>query len=808
MSPTRRQALLGAASLVLAPRRGRAQAAPPSWPHTVTAQGATITMEQPQVISWQNQAVLNARCAVSITRPGQAQPLLGTLTVAVTTRPDMRTRQVALLEPRLVSSRFPTLDTQQAAALEQRIRAGLAGAMLRSVPLDMLLLAMHDGPATAQTAGLDNDPPIIFHSERPASLIVFDGAPVLAPIRATGLSAVVNTNWDIFVHAGGDGSWYLLDNGAWLAAPAATGPWRPAGRLPAAFGSLPDDGNFTAARAAIPGRTISAEEMPTLFVSQRPAEIIVTQGPPAFAPVPETGLEYATNTHSMLIRDRADQRIYLLLSGRWFSAPGLDGPWSFATPNLPADFARIPPDSPIGSVLSSVPGTSEAQEAVLQAQVPRQATLSRSATRLNVTYAGTPRFEPIPGTSLSYAVNSQYEVLLVGGRYYCCYQGAWFTAPAATGPWVLADSVPAEVRKIPPSHPLHNVTYVNVYAATAAAVTFGYTAGYTAGYVSNGVVVYGTGYYYPPVVIPAAVPVFMPYPYTYAGSVWYNPANGAWARGGAVYGPYGAARGGVAYNPTTGAWAEGGSIYGPYGGAGAFSAYNPSTGGYARGSAVWGPDGGTAQGSFYNPRTGVTGSTTQNWNPYERWGSSTFAGPNQTVRTESASDARGQAGAFSSSSGAEGAGVRGAGGNSAGVVRGAGGNTYAGADGNVYRHTDDGWSKWNDGGWQSVTPPQRDGNTQNSLGGTQQRNPANANPQAQQRRQQGGTPPQRNPGASESETWNQLSRDHQERMFGQERQGFFGDERAGGEGAGRRFGGEGGFSRPFAAGGFEGFRRR
>ena len=556
--------------------------------------------------------------------------------------------------------------------------------------------------------------------------------------------------------------------------------------------------------------------MPAIFVSLTPAEIIVTDGPPAFAPLPGTALQHAANCRAPLFRSTADGRIYVLFSGRWFSAATLDGPWTFATPNLPADFALIPPESPVGSVLPSVPGTSEAQEAVLQAQIPRQATLSRRAAQLTVPYAGALRFAPIPDTSIAYAVNTPYEVLRIGARYYCCHDGAWFVAAAPTGPWALADSIPPEVRRIPPSSPLHNVAYVNVYAATAEAVTFGYLAGYTAGYVSNGVVVHGTGYYYPPVVLPGPVPVYMPYPCTYAGSVWYNPANGAWARGGAVYGPYAGARGGTAYNPATGAYATGGSVYGPYGGAGAFSAYNPATGGYARGSAVWGAGGGTAEGNWYNPRTNVAGSTTQSWNPYSRWGSSTLSGPGQTIDTASGSDARGSVGGFSSSSGAEGAGARGAAGNQGGVVRGSGGNVYAGADGNAYRHTDDGgWSKWNDGSWQPVNPPQRgsgqghrdgaqqtqSGGGQANLGGTQQ--PPQQQRAAQQQRAQ-QRPGQGAPTAPrENETWNRLGQDQAARGFGEERQRFFG----GGEGgAGRGFEGAraGDYQRPFAGHGFEG----
>ena len=291
-------------------------------------------------------------------------------------------------------------------------------------------------------------------------------------------------------------------------------------------------------------------------------------------------------------------------------------------------------------MLASVPGHSQAQLAVLNAQIPQQATLKRNDAKLVVSYAGEPQFKPIQGTELTYAVNTTFEVIGVGGKYYVCHQGVWFVGPSPTGPWALADNVPPAIYTIPPSNPLYNVTYVSVYGATPAAVTYGYTAGYAMGFVTAGLLVYGTGYYYPPYVVPGVVPAYFPYPYSYAGSVRYNPASGAWARGGTVYGPYGgAATAGTAYNPATGAWAHGAAVYGPYGGAGAWSAYNPSTGTYAHGSAAWGPNGGTANASFYNPRYGVSGSTTQNANAYSRWGSSTISGPNQTVNTASGSNA-------------------------------------------------------------------------------------------------------------------------------------------------------------------------
>jgi hypothetical protein len=303
---------------------------------------------------------------------------------------------------------------------------------------------------------------------------------------------------------------------------------------------------------------------------------------------------------------------------------------------------------------------------------------------------------------------------------------------------------------------------------TPADVTYGYTAGYMLGYVSAGVLVYGTGYYYPPVIIPGPVPIYYPYPYTYAGSVWYNTTTGAWARGGAIYGPYGGvAVHGTYYNPNTGAWAHGGAIYGPNGGAGAWSAYNPTTGSYAHGSASWSNGSGSANGSYYNARTGVSGSTSQSWSPYGRSGSSTFSGPNQTVNTASGSNANGRAGGFSSSTGAEGAGYHNnITGNSGGAVKTQNGDVYAGHDGNVYQHTDSGWSKYNNGSFTPVQPPSRNG------GNTTATNTTRNATQATQSGARGGA-------RMDSSNYQQLEQDRLGRSGGR---GAWGGARGGGGG--------------------------
>ena len=84
----------------------------------------------------------------------------------------------------------------------------------------------------------------------------------------------------------------------------------------------------------------------------------------------------------------------------------------------------------------------------------------------------------------------------ITGCYYAVDNGVWFTSAKATGPWAVADSIPKdEIAKIPPSSPVYNTTYVNVYESTPEVVYTGYTPGYLWSYPYYGVPVYGTHQY-------------------------------------------------------------------------------------------------------------------------------------------------------------------------------------------------------------------------------------------------------------------------------------------------------------------------
>ena len=188
-----------------------------------------------------------------------------------------------------------------------------------------------------------------------------------------------------------------------------------------------------------------------------------------------------------------------LVAGRWFSAPTFDGPWTFATPTLPDDFTRIPLDHPRSRVLASVPGTRQAIEAVLLAQIPETARVKRSEAQApEVAYQGQPQFEPIANASVARAVNTDKEIIKVGDQYFLCFEGVWFHSTTPTGPWVVADSVPKAIYAIPISSPAYNVTQVTVKDSNDEWVDFAAAAAYSGMMVAWGCAMWGTGWYYPP----------------------------------------------------------------------------------------------------------------------------------------------------------------------------------------------------------------------------------------------------------------------------------------------------------------------
>ncbi len=167
-----------------------------------------------------------------------------------------------------------------------------------------------------------------------------------------------------------------------------------------------------------------------------PTELIVVGGQPNYTEIPGTQLLYVSNTTGRVFKDIANQNTYVLIAGRWFSAPDTSGPWQYVPhDSLPPDFAKIPDDSPMENVKGSVPGTQQAKEAVVSASIPQTATVQRTAQAAKVTFDGAPEMKPIEGTTMQYVVNASTPIIMTGpNAYYMCQSGIWFTSSGGDRP--------------------------------------------------------------------------------------------------------------------------------------------------------------------------------------------------------------------------------------------------------------------------------------------------------------------------------------------------------------------------------------
>jgi len=515
-----------------------------AWPREVkSADGIVITVYQPQAERWADNK-LTGRAAVAVTRPGEKEPRYGVVELSASTQIDKSADLVTLSDLRITKSTFPGATQEES----DKYLGMLRGAVRRSAwPLSAQALqanlAIAQAVSKQKTLPVKNDPPRILFRTTPTLLVPIDGKPALRDSKeAPEFKRVVNTA-ALILRDEAAGKFYLWALGRWWEAKALEDEWKvalPPSTLERARAALDKQFDPLEGKDADGKPIFAAGAVPQIVIATEPTELLQSQGEPKFTPIPGTQLLYVTNSRNDIIMDVAQQAYYVLISGRWFRSKSLTGPWSFAPgKSLPADFAKIPAGHPMADLLMSVPGTPQAREAEIANQIPQTATVQRDVKPTTVEYdGGPPQWKPIDGTPLSYAFNARPAVIQVDSKtYYMVQNGVWF---AGTSPfsWSVATTVPAVIYTIPPASPMHYVTYVRLYGSTPTVVYVGYTPGYYGTVLSSdGVVVYGTGYYYPPYIGPYYYYPPPYYTYGYGAGFTVGFFFGFAMGGGGWYGP-------------------------------------------------------------------------------------------------------------------------------------------------------------------------------------------------------------------------------------------------------------------------------
>lgn len=745
---------------------------PDPWPRTVQIDGATMTVYQPQVDSW-NGGFLQLRAAVALKPGGSTSEVFGVIRASAHTLVNKSSRMVTLFNFSLLHVNFPTLP-EHGKSYFAAVSKALPG-VTEQISLDRLQAFMSVEQVTTKTVPVKNEPPQILVSYKPAVLVPVNGDPVLRTIEGTSYQRVMNTGALIVYAPSGDIYLHLYDG--WMQASALQGPWQVAANVPPALAKIAEELSKNGKVDLLAGGKTTPKpslktSAPAVYVTTVPSELLVFKGEPWFQPIDDTDLLWVTNSSADVIMDTDNNDYYVLISGRWFHAPKLTGPWTFvASSDLPGDFRKIPASSPAARVLTAVAGTAQAKEAVIANSIPQTAVIPRKggpAYKPNID--GAPQMRPIDGTSLQYVVNTPDAIIEVTPTsWYALRSGVWFTASSLQGSWTVATSIPDVIYTIPSSSPLHYVTYVNIYWVSPESVQTGYTPGYMGTAVtSDGTVVYGTGYDYTGYV---GNTVYYPPPPTYGYAVYpaFDVAEGAmfgydmglatasyfvepapvwgpvyYGYGGGYYGgyyPYGPYYGYNADHPCCYYNTGYENVYGHYGNTtyngyhdygvnpytgnvgetSAYHTYNSATGtssnihSYSGYNAYTGTEGAGYNRTLYNQNTGNVGDVDRNeaYNPetgnFEHNGSAQGYNPNTGSSADVQHTSTGNA--YNGSSAGE---------TTATVTNGKTGQTntygvahngndvYAGSDGNVYRNDGSGWQQNTGNGWQNMNTSSSD----------------------------------------------------------------------------------------------------
>lgn len=494
---------------------------PAVWPKTINNEKGKVVIYQPQPESFEGNA-LKGRAAIAVTPAGTKDPVFGAIWFDAVVETDRTNRVVTITSLTIPTLKFPGDPDEQSLNTLRQIILDDAKNWALDISLDQLLATLDIAEKEKLLSNdLNMNPPIILYTTTPSVLVYFDGEPIYQQIEESDIKRAVNTPYLVLLNPD-DKKYYLSGGDLWFVSNDGLTGFENTTSTPKNIRKIAnklmgeDSVNVTAQNT-----------IPQIITATKPTELIQTVGDASYQNIAGTALLYVDNTDNQIFMDINTQLHYLLVSGRWFTAQNLNGPWTpLPAEKLPEDFKKIPEGSEKDVVLAAVPGTKAAEEAILDAQIPQTATVDRKTATTSVEYDGTPKFENIEGTDMQYAVNTSSTVIKSGNIYYVVDNGVWFQSKSAEGPWEVSTSRPAQVDEIPPSSEVYNVKYVYIYDSTPDVVYVGYTPGYTGSYIYGGTIVYGTGYYYKP----WYGYYYYPSPVTYGYSMHYNPYTG-WSFG-------------------------------------------------------------------------------------------------------------------------------------------------------------------------------------------------------------------------------------------------------------------------------------
>jgi hypothetical protein len=487
------------------------------WPKDISlSNGGKLTMYEPQPESLSGDQ-LKGRAAVALRKSSNDEPVFGAILFSATID---NNNSPSFASFRVTGAKFPGIENEdevdQYTALLEKNAPGWSLGMSKNE-----LQASIDHENGNGGDAFNNAPPKIIYANKPTTLVVLDGKPITVHDKNLDADKIANSPNVIFKEGN---RWNLYVGGNWYQSNAVTDGWKVNNNLSDKVKAVNESIKKEEEKNNNGNNPDVDPKVTDIIVATEPTELLQTDGEPVYKNVSGTNLLYVSNSPNEIFKDINSQKTYIVIAGRWYSAPNINGPWSYVpSDKLPEDFAKIPDGSDKSNVLANVAGTEEAEDARLDAAVPQTAKVDRKTATIDVQYDGAPVFHQIEGTSLELAENSNVTVMMdASGNYFALNNGVWFISGDAYGPWKVANDRPRDIDNIPPSSPAYNTRYVYVYDYTPDYVYMGYTGGYLGSYFYGPTIVYGTGFHYRP----WFHTIYYPRPITWGFGFGYDPWYG------------------------------------------------------------------------------------------------------------------------------------------------------------------------------------------------------------------------------------------------------------------------------------------
>jgi len=181
---------------------------------------------------------------------------------------------------------------------------------------------------------------------------------------------------------------------------------------------------------------------PAIIISERPAMLMLLDGPPRTAAIRDTELEIVVNTDWTVFHHRPSEKWYLVFGNYWLQNNSLSGgSWEVANA-LPADFERLVMTSGWEGLAGRLPPRQTDR-------IPPPFKLSYEPAEL-ILFDGPLQLQQLAGTDLQIAANSDHDLFLFEGRYYLLLSGRWFSTRDLKRKWTSVELLPAVFAQIPP----------------------------------------------------------------------------------------------------------------------------------------------------------------------------------------------------------------------------------------------------------------------------------------------------------------------------------------------------------------------